>query len=826
MARLLSGGKLRVGGSGEYIYLQNAMPQLPANDDTSTGYTIVTNNVLQTSYRNSLGNLEHYQGEIWSNLPDGLIKLTGTGTGFVYVTQPTSSTSTDSGALVVKGGVGIGGTIWTEEDIHVNKLTIGQGYKGINNIIIRGDPVEDPNEEYDFPEGKNSIAIGFGSLLGLQTSVKSIAIGRYSLNSGTMIANSIAIGDKALKEIGSVQAIFVSTITNITTSSPAIVTADGHGLSTGTKVTLVDIPGTGTYPPGPYWIDIYSENEVTLFTDSILSTPADFGEFIYDGPGGELARVPQLDNNIALGTDAGKSLIDGSKNFFLGDLVAKNLITGTGNVLIGHDIASTVVRGNFNIAIGGDNLVDGIDNQVNIGSVFYYNGGGYLQLNANTGVGIGSTATDSYLAGYITSATQTNPVLLVVENHGLTSGDDIVVTEVVGMTELNDQFYWVKRISKDIIELHSSPDVASTATWVDGTGFSNYVSGGKVTEKRLSGALTVLGGAGITENLLLLGNFESRGSGTNFISGDLLPVGTVNLGSEESKFNHIYLSGTTIYLSTVTLKSEDSLSFSVESTAGYVTQTIGNAFLDSGVQSTGTDSGSLVVTGGAGIGGDLHVGGQLYVNEQLILTTSSFINSVNSGDDITITDTGGGVLQFDNTSTLQSVTNRGSTTTNVVHFDAPVESTSTNSGAVIVGGGGLAVNGNIYAQGRVNSESLRILGTTLSSIVLSVNTATTSTLIDSYLANECRSAKYLIQVDEGTGTNSRMQLWESIMIVDNQGIVSYSNYAKASNTGTGFIDIYPVFNVGEDSVEVYIATMDNSSLGELNIKMLKTTISQ
>ena len=57
---------------------------------------------------------------------------------------------------------------------------------------------------------------------------------------------------------------------------------------------------------------------------------------------------------------------------------------------MGHDIAQNMKIGNANISIGGDNMVDGLDNQVNIGSVFYYNGSVALDLNADTTLGLGT----------------------------------------------------------------------------------------------------------------------------------------------------------------------------------------------------------------------------------------------------------------------------------------------------------------------------------------------------------------------------------------------------------------------------------------------------
>lgn len=395
MPRLLSGSTLRRGGSGEFIDLAGAQPQLPPTPTTSTGYTLVTDEFLRTSYRSSLGNLEVFLGTIWSNLPDGMITLAGTGTGFVYVSSSTESTSIDSGALVVEGGIGIGGALWVDKDIHVNGLTIGQGHEGINNIVIQG--VASPQAN-NFNNGQASIAIGYDTLTGISTAYKSIAIGRQALSSGTSLSNSLAIGDSALKELGSIITQPVGAITGATQTSPVVITVENHGLSTGTKVLITGVVGltTGTTSlvnDRFFWVSKLSNDTLSLFSNNILSTPLNgttYTPYISDGL---LSRPLLRDSNIAFGTDAGRSLFDGEQNFFLGDRIAKNLTTGSYNVFIGHQVGNNIITGNANISIGGDNLVDGLNDQISISSVFYYNGGGYLQLNADTGLGIGTQST-------------------------------------------------------------------------------------------------------------------------------------------------------------------------------------------------------------------------------------------------------------------------------------------------------------------------------------------------------------------------------------------------------------------------------------------------
>ena len=300
MPGLLSGSLLRRGGSGEFVDLAGAQPQLPPTDSTSTGFTLITDNLYRTFYRSSLGNIEFKNANLYSNLTSGTIRILATGTDII-------STSTNTGLLVVNGDVGVWGTMNIGKDIVVNGITIGQGYQGINNIVVRGTALPQID---NYPTGQESIAIGYNTLLGIADSYKVIAIGRGALSSGTNISNTIALGDGALKLLG---------------------------------IT----PNT-------------SNND-----------------------------------NIAIGVDTAGKLIAGQGNVFIGHEAGKIWTTGSYNIIIGSPTAKFVNSGSGIISIGGDNLVDGQNDQVNIGSVFYYDGRGYAYIAANTSIGLGTDSTDT-----------------------------------------------------------------------------------------------------------------------------------------------------------------------------------------------------------------------------------------------------------------------------------------------------------------------------------------------------------------------------------------------------------------------------------------------
>lgn len=552
MPSLLSGKTLRRGGSGQFIDLAGAMPQLPATDTTLTGFTLVTDALLRTSYKSSLGFIEFTSASMYSALPAGTITILNTGTQTVAV-------NTNTGVLVVRGGIGVHGAIHTEDDIVVNGITIGAGYEGINNIVFRGSATIHPD---GFEDGKASIAIGYDVLQGITTSLKNIGIGRYALSSGTNLSNNIAIGDSALKLVG----VFTSTTT-------------------------------------------------------------------------------LNDSNIGIGVDAGVALIDGQQNVIIGHQAANVLTTGSYNIIIGPLAGQYLFTGSGIISIGGDNIVDGKNDQVNIGSVFYYDGQGYSYIAADTTVGLGTTATVLSTGSFTSSSTVTG-----------------------GLVVVGGIFGWDNLILVDGFE-------------VKGTGTST-----------------------IAGNLDIGGILNVLGTGTSTIAGPLVPTTSgATLGSIDNPWNALYVSGSTIYLGTITFKSTVTQELKIESIAGPVRQIIGNLTLNSGEISSGTNNGSLVVIGGVGISGGLNVGGAHDVD---LSPTSA---------DVFIQPTAGGRVQI-SSNAEGSINNMtigisnpaaaafdGVTATNLI-VTSTANSTSTTTGAVQIVGG-VGIQGDVYSNTGIPEEN-------------------------------------------------------------------------------------------------------------------------
>lgn len=628
MPTLLSGSTLRTGGSGDFIDLKDAMPQLPATETTLTGFTIVTDSVLRTSYRSSLGFIEFNSATMVSSLPDGTIRVLATGTSF-------ASTSTTSGVLVIEGGVGVGAGMFIRDDINVNGITIGQGYQGLNNISIIGKA--SPQTD-DFNNGQENVVIGYDALTGINTAYKSIAIGRYALNSGTYISNSIAIGDSTLKSIGTTPTWLVKPIsgvsitpskpiTNITNATPAVVTVTGHGLTSGNRISIYDVIGltTGTNSlvnDKSFWVSTLSNDTFALYNNPSLSTSSALstqltdcslysssGTLVYpitltvpdtnysegtavllesmvglselnftsvyvlplttttyqlyydtileagiDGTSltpyvnsGTATRVLFKKNNIAVGTNAGTKLYDGERNFFFGDAVATNLTTGSNNFMMGHEVANNLTQGSGIISIMGDNLVDGVDNQINIGGIFYYNGTGLLQLSTDTKVGLGTPATSSIIAA-----------MSVLGGLGVT--ENAIIDGQVIITA----------------------GISSTLT--------------------TNGSLVISGGVGISESVNIGNKLVVVGTGQVTLS----PAGADVVISPSS-------SGTvTIFPNSTGTMNNVVIGNIVPQDGNFVNLNSNIVTAASTSNSFGTTSGALVVTGGVGIGKDLWVGGAIY----------------------------------------------------------------------------------------------------------------------------------------------------------------------------------------------------------------------
>lgn len=98
-----------------------------------------------------------------------------------------------------------------------------------------------------------------------------------------------------------------------------------------------------------------------------------------------------------------------------------------------------------------------------------YVSAGKVEFEVSLGENLGTDIT-------ITGASQTSPVVITAAGHGLADDDKIIISDVVGMTELNGRTF----IVDDSGATFSLDD--SHAADVDGTDYTAYVSGGVINK--------------------------------------------------------------------------------------------------------------------------------------------------------------------------------------------------------------------------------------------------------------------------------------------------------------------------------------------------------
>jgi hypothetical protein len=317
-----------------------------------------------------------------------------------------------------------------------------------------------------------------------------------------------------------------------------------------------------------------------------------------------------------------------------------------------------------------------------------------------------------------------------------------------------------------------------------------------------SATSSVFGTATVTNFLTVTTSTQS----TSTTTGGIVTTGGVGVGGAVNIQNTSTIGGAVI-LTTATIIPYVNL----QSSTNYGNSTTNRVLILNTTSANGTGTGALIVYGGISASGDLYLGGSLYVGGVPLFTTSTLISSLNSGTDISLTYSGSGTITISDTATLQTITNRGSTTTNSVNFSNTTNSTSTTSGAVVIAGG-LGVGGNIYSAG------LQITDAVITSSQTTVNT-TATTAVDRYPLSSYRSAKYVIQIDDGVGASANFQVIELLLLVDNVNNVYATEYAVLTSAAGELGD----FAAGSDGTNVTLYFTPYNPTSKI-LKVLRTAM--
>ena len=110
---------------------------------------------------------------------------------------------------------------------------------------------------------------------------------------------------------------------------------------------------------------------------------------------------------------------------------------------------------------------------VNVGSLADQVRGPVVGTKTITNVATWMTGTQKTVTG----ATRANPVVITASSHGFSNGDPVMITGVSGMTQINGVAYKVANKTTNTFQLQT-PAGAN----VNGSSYSSYSSGGKVTK--------------------------------------------------------------------------------------------------------------------------------------------------------------------------------------------------------------------------------------------------------------------------------------------------------------------------------------------------------
>lgn len=343
-----------------------------------------------------------------------------------------------------------------------------------------------------------------------------------------------------------------------------------------------------------------------------------------------------------------------------------------------------------------------------------------------------------------------------------------------------------------------------TITWIwTGSAWIKYTSSPQspivVNTSTLStstntGAVVVDGGLGVSGSVNI--------AATSTIAGaEILTTATINQWASKT----IIFAGTDTAVNTSTGDVIIWNTSNLQTVTSRGNSTTNQVRILNTTNATSVGTGALIIAGGISAGGDLWLGGTIYSAGVPVITTSTLAAAFESGEDIKIISTVTGLttqttLLISNTSTLQTVTGRGSSTTHVVYFNNTTNSTSSSTGAIVISGG-------VGVGGRINAESVQIADTIIDSGKVLVNT-TATVVVDEYDIDEYRTSKYLIQIDEGTGPGAKFETIEILLLVDNDGNVFATEYAVL--TSNGDLGEFAADVVG-DKVRLYFTAVNATS---------------
>jgi hypothetical protein len=711
---------------------------------------------------------------VWSTATlDSIASRNSSTNQAITITNPTESWGTSSGALVVHGGIGVGGSINVLHTGTIEHIIGGDGY--IRDLRINTGVVEailtvtTTLEAFDITGGAVRIAGGVGI-------EKSLYVGR-TVSAANLVSTSATIADLTITNT----LVISSTASSTSTTTGALVIGGGLGVAENlyasaiydnnnrvvTSVIANEGPGIGisnlvssgtnvsftVTNLGVQTLSAGTDTAVSASTGTVVVWSTATLQSITSRSSSTDQAISITNTTESLSTISGALTVAGGVgvigSIYAGAIFDQNsrvitqatlgnygvsvitagtdtaVSTSTGPVVVWSTatLQSITNRGSTTTnRITIDNI---LDSNTSTQGALVVTGGAAVGRNLVVG---GSAAVYGNLQVYgsttYVNSTQTYITDAILELGGGLDGTQLEVndgidrglvfhystTATANTSYANNAFFGMDNPTQTLLY---KTNIYPGIPFGNVTSFANIGDWGAAR----FGKLTL-------ENTT---NASSTNSGALVVAGGIGAGGGLNMGGSLSMGEYINMAGPAPFINmlangptlthSINFKDTNLVTrFSLESTSSVASMSIDGVRRLSISSSTveiltnttasSTQTGALQVFGGAGIRGDLYAM-NIYANGSKVITEGSLssvgVTAITAGTDTAIS-TSTGLVTVWNTSTLQSITQRGSSTNQVVTFNAGVDSTGTAYGTVVVQGG-VGVSGKIYANEIYDSNS-------------------------------------------------------------------------------------------------------------------------
>jgi len=280
------------------------------------------------------------------------------------------------------------------------------------------------------------------------------------------------------------------TITGITQANPGVITATAHGLSNGDQVYLTEIGGMTELNSNTLYYTVANKTANTFEIQDRDGTNVDTTSYTAYTSGGVVNRIYTLTTTYAEADLANLRWTQSA-----------DVLSIVHNDYVPRDVTRT---SDTSWSITDTSFVDGPFLEINDGDTtitpsatsgsITWTASSTTGINDDTGfqttdVGRIFRWFDRGPARGITGITQANPGVVTSASHGYANGDRVYITDVNGMTEINDRdvAYTVANVTANTFEIQDKDGEN-----VDTSGYTAYTSGGNMQKAGLGTQHTIL----------------------------------------------------------------------------------------------------------------------------------------------------------------------------------------------------------------------------------------------------------------------------------------------------------------------------------------------